>query len=266
MKVNLINDWVVEISDVWLPDLSPAECRLIGKLVLTNLVVVVRNQMMSPEAQIDFCNHLGKVERYYSSQRKIEISKDLSVGDGVARITGAKNERGARGMFPDKHELIWHADGCEKPNRNSIVWLHAIEGSMGSKTSWNNTALAYRDMPEDIKAKVREMKIYTKTPENFPLYIKRSRKPFDVFMKNDAGVEGLYYPHNFVDEIIGEDIHDYLVDFLFQPKYIYDHEWTDGDIVISEQWLTTHMRHYCETIETRVLNRIGLKHHKVLNA
>ena len=118
MKVNLINDWVVEISDVWLPDLSPAECRMIGKLVLTNLVVVVRNQMMSPEAQIDFCNHLGKVERYYSSQRKIEISKDLSVGDGVARITGAKNERGARGMFPDKHELIWHADGCEKPNRN----------------------------------------------------------------------------------------------------------------------------------------------------
>jgi taurine dioxygenase len=266
MNINLKNDWVVEIDEVCLQDLSPAEARIIGKLVLTNLVVVVKGQKMTPDEQLDFCNHLGRVERYYTSKRKIAISQDYSSGDGVARITGQKNERGARGMFPDKSELIWHADGCEKHNRNSIVWLHAVSGSEGSLTSWNNTAMAYQDMPEDIQEKVRGMKIHTKTPEDFPLYIKRSRNPFNVFMKNDAGVGGLYYPHNFVDEIIGEDIHDYLVDFLFQPKYIYDHEWTDGDIVISEQWLTTHMRHHCETIETRVLNRIGLKHDKVLNA
>lgn len=266
MKVTLKNDWVVEISDLFLEDLSPEMARLIGKMVLTNLVVVVKGQRMTPEEQVDFCNHLGKVERYYTSQRKIDISKDLSVGDGVARITGAKNERGARGMFPDKKELIWHADGCEKHNRNSIVWLHAIEGSKGSVTSWNNTSMAYRDLPDDVKEAVRNMQIYTKTPEGFPLYMKKSRKPFNVYMKNDAGVEGMYYPHYFVEEILGIDMHDYLVDFLFQPKYIYDHEWEDGDVVLSEQWLTTHMRHYCENIETRVLNRIGLKHDKVLNA
>jgi taurine dioxygenase len=266
MRVTLKNDWVVEISDVLLEDLSPEESRLIGKLVLTNLVVVVKDQNMTPDEQVRFCNTLGKVERYHSSKRKIEMSKDLSVGDGVARITGAKNERGARGMFPDKDELIWHADGCEKHNRNSIVWLHAIQGSAGSVTSWNNTAMAYRDLPENAKEAVRGMKIFTKSPDVFPLYQKRSRSPFDVYMKNDAGVEGMYYPHLFVDKIIGIDLHDYLVDFLFQPKYIYDHEWEDGDVVLSEQWLTTHMRHYCENIETRVLNRIGLKHDKVLNA
>ena len=88
MKVTLKNDWVVEISDLFLEDLSPEMARLIGKMVLTNLVVVVKGQRMTPEEQVDFCNHLGKVERYYTSQRKIDISKDLSVGDGVARITG----------------------------------------------------------------------------------------------------------------------------------------------------------------------------------
>ena len=266
MLINLKNDWVVEIGEVCLQDLSPAEARIIGKFVLTNLVVVVKGQEMTPEEQINFCNHLGKVERYYTSKRKIAISRDYSSGDGVARITGQKNEHGARGMFPDKQELIWHADGCEKHNRNSIVWLHSITGSDGSVTSWNNTSMALRDMPVKIKESLKQMKIYTKTPEGFPLYIKRSREPFNVYMKNDVGVEGLYCPHNFVDEIIGEDLHDYLVDFLFKSKYIYDHEWEDGDVVISEQWLTTHMRHYCETIESRVLNRIGLKHGKVLNA
>lgn len=266
MKINLIDDWVVEVSDVRLQELTAAEARMIGKFVLTNLVVVVKDQKMTPEEQVEFCSHLGKVERYFSSERKRAMAGDIACGDGVARITGQKNERGSRGMFPDKSELVWHADGCEKHTRNSIVSLLAVTGSAGSLTSWNNTSLAFRDMPEDMKQSVREMKINTLTPPGFPLYTKKSRLPFNVYQKNDAGVEGLFYPHLFVEEIIGDDIHDDLVDFLFQPKYIYDHAWEDGDLVLSEQWLTTHMRHECDTIETRVLNRIGLKHGKVLNA
>ena len=49
-----------------------------------------------------------------------------------------------------------------------------------------------------------------------------------------------------------------LRDHVLQEKYMYHHEWQDGDIVLSEQWLGIHKRWHFEDISNRVLHRICL--------
>ena len=42
-----------------------------------------------------------------------------------------------------------------------------------------------------------------------------------------------------------------------QEKYTYHHDWEDGDIVISEQWLSIHKRWPFEDMKNRLLHRIA---------
>ena len=44
-------------------------------------------------------------------------------------------------------------------------------------------------------------------------------------------------------EGIPDELFNYLKKHILQDKYRYDHHWEDGDLVVSEQWLTIHKRH-----------------------
>ena len=49
-----------------------------------------------------------------------------------------------------------------------------------------------------------------------------------------------------------------LKQHILQDKYRYDHHWKDGDVVISEQWLTLHKRHAFEKMSERLMYRITI--------
>ena len=53
-----------------------------------------------------------------------------------------------------------------------------------------------------------------------------------------------------------------LIEHVLQDKYRYDHHWKDGDVVISEQWLTIHKRHTFERMDKRILHRIAFDYEK----
>ena len=55
-----------------------------------------------------------------------------------------------------------------------------------------------------------------------------------------------------------KDLFEYLKNHILQDKYRYDHHWKDGDVVISEQWLTIHKRWPFENMKERVLHRIAI--------
>ena len=50
-------------------------------------------------------------------------------------------------------------------------------------------------------------------------------------------------------------IMDPLIEHTTQEKYIYHHDWDDGDLVISEQWLGIHKRWKFEGMPNRLLHR-----------
>ena len=43
---------------------------------------------------------------------------------------------------------------------------------------------------------------------------------------------------------------------ILQEKYMYHHEWDDGDVIIHEQWLGLHKRWEFDGMPTRVLHRL----------
>jgi alpha-ketoglutarate-dependent taurine dioxygenase len=47
-----------------------------------------------------------------------------------------------------------------------------------------------------------------------------------------------------------------LIDHVLQEKYLYHHDWQDGDVVIAEQWLGIHKRWRFEGMSNRILHRI----------
>ena len=54
-----------------------------------------------------------------------------------------------------------------------------------------------------------------------------------------------------------------LKSHVLKDKYRYDHDWDDGDIVLSEQWLSIHKRWQFENMKQRVLHRIAFDYSKV---
>ena len=52
---------------------------------------------------------------------------------------------------------------------------------------------------------------------------------------------------------------------MLNEEFIYHHDWDDGDVVISEQWLSVHKRWYFEDMDKRLLHRIAFNYDKVYN-
>ena len=76
---------------------------------------------------------------------------------------------------------------------------------------------------------------------------------------NEYGQKGLYFPFLQIIEGIPDDLFNYLKNHILQDKYRYDHHWEDGDLVVSEQWLTIHKRHAFDKMNERLMNRIAIR-------
>ena len=84
-----------------------------------------------------------------------------------------------------------------------------------------------------------------------------------IEQENAGGVKGIYLYTNNDCEIPGEDttLFTDLQDFLFQEKYMYHHDWSIGDIVLSDQLITLHKRRLedDDIFEKRLLNRLTFR-------
>ena len=190
----------------------------------------------------------------------------------VQRVTGEKKNGEFTGIFP-LGKLDWHCN-LNGPDRADGVALQGIQGVVGTRTSWNNTALALKEMPEDLRNRVRGKyaKFYYNPTKWADIYNKsqleamlKARHHYKMWLEqtNIAGVQGLYLYTNNDCEIVGDDtnLFEDLQDFLFQEKYIYHHEWALGDIVLSDQLLTLHKRRQevDSVFEKRILHRFTFR-------
>ena len=90
-------------------------------------------------------------------------------------------------------------------------------------------------------------------------------KPYKMWLiqKNLAGVKGIYFYTNNKCKIITQDetLYDKLYQHMFQDKYVYQHWYEPGDIVLMDQLLTLHKRDQNdpEILAKRVLHRITFR-------
>jgi len=264
------NGWVVDVNNFDIKTATKQQAQKIGKLAVENMVVVIRNQDISPAQQLQFCNYIGNIQPTDS-----ERVKHISLESGVLRVTGQKNQHGEEGLFGHTSALDWHANQASNYERKPLIWLYGAENTKGSVTSWINNIKSYEALPDDVKKEIEEIQItlgYKKnsySSSSFFIEHHAQDRPFDLVHTNKAGFKGLYFPFLQIFGMKGIDdkrfnsIMSLLKNHILQNRFRYDHHWQDGDVVISEQWLSIHKRWHFDKMDRRVLHRIAFDYDKI---
>jgi len=279
MKTKIIDNWVIELEDVDLCNVSDSEAIEIGNMVLSNMVVVARNQKMEPDDEVNFCRKIGSCQYIINpfQPKEGQRTEHLAVGNHILRVTGQKNEKGEEGLFGHTSALDWHANQASNRNREPLIWLYGVEGTAGSKTSWINNIESYNALSDEIKEEIKDIEITLGYKENSYSPSKFFKEhhhddiPFKLVHTNDAGKTGLYFPFLQIFGMKGKnenefnDLMERLIEHVTKPEFCYDHYWQDGDVVLSEQWLSIHKRWAFEDMDKRVLHRIAFNYKNLLD-
>ena len=272
------NGWTVMMNDDFdFATASQEDINEIACLLATNTLVVARNQQhLTPQDESRIAHMFGEVENFNAVANVAPISSLIvpNASNEVLRVTGELDEHGEPGLFGHVEDLDWHCNRPADPNRKPLVWLFAVCHTEGSRTSWNNTILAYDDLTPELYNTIKDLKMVCG-------WKKDSYSSFDfgrvqggitedfnehytpsVIHTNNGRKTGLFFPflqfRNFVGMTPEESIAilEPLKDHILQEKYIYHHDWRDGDVIIAEQWLGIHKRWRFEGMDKRILHRV----------
>ena len=263
------NGWTV-IVDENINDLSTEDILRVGRLIVSNMVVVFKKQKLTTEDELRFCWIIGNVQL-----TEYDRTKHISLVDGILRVTGKKNDAGEPGLFGHTSALDWHSNQASSKNRMPLIWLYGLEGTKGSRTSWINMIEACKDLSVEDRMELRNKKAYFgyedgkySTSRFFHNHVNKDNL-FPFVMENAGGYEGLYFPflqmfgmENTSQKDFNE-IMERTIAHVTQEKYTYHHDWDDGDVVLSEQWLSIHKRWAFEDMEKRVLHRIAFDYSNI---
>jgi taurine dioxygenase len=179
---------------------------------------------------------------------------------------------------PDADEIIgvlhWHADTMytEVPTRGSL--LNAIRlPPVGGNTAWLDRSEVYRALPDEVKAKIRDLRILYSFEMTHRLQgvISKGETLFPdvihplVYEHPESGLPILNLSPTAAKTILGlpqaeaDELLAYLVDFTCREDRAYIHHWDDGDAVLWDNWRTLHKTYGHPKRYPRVMHRTTLK-------
>lgn len=266
------NGWTGILEDFDFATATQEDINEIGKFLATNTLVVARGQgHLTVEDEVRIAHMFGNVENMNSVADQ-EPWRHLIVpgsNNEALRVTGELDEHGNPGLFGHVSDLDWHCNKPAVPTRMPLVWLLGIKGTEGSKTSWNNNIMSYNDLDDEFRNEIKDLKMVCGWKKGSYSDFSFSDKEEDfnehytpsLVHTNQGRQTGLFFPFLQFRNFVGMSIEDSRVlaeklrDHILQEKYIYHHDWQDGDVVIAEQWLGIHKRWRFEGMPNRVLHR-----------
>ena len=189
-------------------------------------------------------------------------------------VTNQRDEKGNYIGSLQDGEMWFHHDMSYRPEPHKATLLHALElPSKGGNTKFANQYLAYENIPDDIKARLRGRKVLQ--AYNFTMLekvdleeglddIQHQWQP--IFVKHpETGKTALYVsrlisamiedlPREESDDILGQ-----LIEIAEDPAVVYEHVWQAGDLAMWDNRCSTHARTDFPAEETRLLRRCTLE-------
>lgn len=262
MKVTRLTPVIgAEITGIDVRQADKALVDAVHRALLDNLVIVIRDQDLTPEEQIAFTKNWGDLVRRIATDFLHKEHPDVLV---LSNRVVAGKPAGATEAYAG---FTWHADltYAECPSMGSM--LHALDApEEGGDTAFASMYAAYETLPEDIRRKIDGLNA---------LHIRDRRKnPRARITRNDGfkhdidkyfdipapdsihpmvtthpetGRKVLFVNPRFAVAI--EGMHDAeaqpLLDELFEhqkkPEFIYRHKWRKGDLVFWDNRCTIHL-------------------------
>ena len=256
----------LEILDVDLREpLSPVRIAQLREAWYEGLILLLRDQSLAEEDQVRFAEYFGP------------LGKTLNVHNtgshpAIMLISNIRKDGKPIGALPDG-EMQFHTDQCyiERPAAASM--LYAIEvPSVGGNTMFANAYLAYEALPTEIKRRIAGRKALnaydydnaatfrgTRIREGVPHYSHpvvrihpaTGRKALYVNRLMTLAIEDL-------PEAESGELLNLLFDHQEQRRFVYEHVWRVGDILMWDNRCTLHARTDFSPTERRLMRRITI--------
>jgi alpha-ketoglutarate-dependent taurine dioxygenase len=206
-------------------------------------VIVFREIGLNDREQVSFAKTLGAVMDQ-GQDNIYKVTFDPTVTATAEYLQGS---------------FFWHIDRTDVdiPNRASILSARRLS-SVGGETQWANTYAAYEDLSEPDKAVIADLRVVhrqeviqklarpnitadelvrlrrERPPKSHPLvWTHQSGRKSLVLGRTAADIEGM-------EPEAGRALLDRLQAWSTQSRYVYEHHWRVGDLVIWDNTGTMH--------------------------
>jgi taurine dioxygenase len=238
-----------EIAGVDLNHLSDDGFAKIRDAFHEHQVLAVRDQDLTPSAQLEFSRRFGALEDQLNAHYTVPdypevlvLSNDIKDGKPIGLIDGGD---------------FWHSDSSHRDRPNMATILYAIKNpATGGDTEFANMYAAYEALPETMKRRISGLKgrhavsklknkrvtVSPRRPDGKDFYERQKSLPDQIWplarTHPVTGKKALYVSPRFTIAIdgIGEKESDEILDYLFahqiRSEFIYRHKWRDRDLVM----------------------------------
>ena len=273
MKIDLLNKSVgAKISGIDLSHpLHQDEIDFIKNNWYANGVLCFPNQSIDEIQQIKFGEYFGELVH---TQGEYAISKSHPA---IMYITNEKENGKYVGALPDG-EMYFHTDMCYVEKPSMATFLYAINiPKVGGNTVFANMYMAYESLDNEIKSKINGLKAVNsyEPGSSAPTIISRKNTNRSNETKSYAHPmicthpvtkkKALYVNRLMTESIVGlsaqesDDLLNLLFDHQENKKFLYEHIWSLGDLLIWDNRCVLHARSNFDASELRKLRRITVK-------
>jgi taurine dioxygenase len=260
-------DFGLEICDVDLRQTNDALIREIDALWVEHPVILIRDQLLDEKQQIAFSKGLGEINIHVRTDIRSRAHPE------VVLVSNLRLESGQNIGALASGEAHWHTDSCYKPKPDTGSILYALEvPEHGGKTSWANTQLAYEALTEGMRIRVDTLRgefayqIFAVDINAAPDADAIRRLTPDVvhpmvLTQPGSGRRGLYldplktYGIEGMSADDSRALLDELVAHMTNPKFIFQHQWRRGDMVLWDNCRVLHQREPFDAEVPRLLKR-----------
>ena len=256
--------------------LSPAVFKAVHRAWLDHLVLVFPEQPVSDMHQITFARMFGDLERHHQ-----DIIKSTRAPE-IFRVSNVEDDGNL--MAPDHPTVLqvslaqrWHTDSSYRliPSMGSI--LHGLEVTeVGGETCFTNMYAVYDALPDSLGDRLcnrrlrHDFEYLTTLAPIKPLTEKERAVMPPVWQPMrrrhpETGRTSLYVNELMTEEIIGMPHKESraTLDELFalqrEPRFLYEHVWQLGDLVMWDNRCTLHARTDFPRDQRRLLRRITIE-------
>ena len=211
---------------------------------LEHLVLVFRDQELSPGQQSRFAGRFGPLIEYSLTQAAVP-------GHPCVTMISTRREKGEFIGVPDAGPM-WHTDHCYRERPALGTMLHAIEiPDHGGDIVFANLYAAHDALPAKLRRALEgrsgvfmNSRSQTEAPtaeqlrdmQRHPLirtHPETGRKSLFVSQQQTVAIEG-------VSDDEGREILDRLFVHCAQPDFVYAHKWRRGDLTFWDNRCTVH--------------------------
>jgi len=216
-----------------------------------HLVVVVRDQKLTPEQQIRFSRRFGALADHVMSPYVLPGHPEIYV---VSNIVENGKPIGVSDAGPK-----WHSDFCyrARPSRCSLLYaleVPVIDGQPRGDTLFSNTVAAFEELPSKMKQNLIGLKAVFGLTRSYEQRIKEGANLLPLTEEQKAtapdvihpvirthpytGRKGIYACELNTSSVVGfaDDESQHLLAEIYaqvaRPEFVYRHKWHVGDLLI----------------------------------